>query len=140
MAMNRNPNRMYSQPPMNSPRKDINAKLTKSSNRQFAELAGKGMDGLSKTLSNVQQVLHVIQSTAPIVQEYGPMIKNLPAMYRMMKAFKEIDKAESTSNSSEKMDMDNTEKEISKNIEIKNETIPASNKKMNGQSTPKLYI
>ena len=140
MTMNRYSNQMYSQRLINSPQKGFNTRNINPSKMQLTELAGKGMDGLSKTLTNVQQVLHVIQSTAPVVQEYGPMIKNLPAMYRMMKAFKEIDKEEETTTESLKeKDTDTIKNKINKDDEIKPKSIP-TNIKTNGQSTPKLYI
>src|SRR5690625_7636689 len=74
-------------------------------------IATKGVNGLSKTLKNVQQVLHVVQSATPIVQEYGPMVKNIPAMYQMIKAFKDIeytpeDKEQIKSSSIEKSESD----------------------------------
>lgn len=98
-----------------------------------ANIAGRSAGGLSKTLTNVQQVLKMVQSTAPIVQEYGPMVKNLPAMYRMMKAFKEI----------ENTDEDNVkdvDKEINESPESENNSIQKSAPSSSGESKPKLFI
>ncbi|RKQ37613.1 VrrA/YqfQ family protein [Oceanobacillus halophilus] len=107
---------------------------------QTTEIASRGAGGLSKTLSNVQQVLHVIQSTAPIIQEYGPMVKNLPAMYRMMKAFKELDDDEPSEDTEEVKEIESTDFED--DTEIENEDINQQEKprKRTGQSTPKLFI
>lgn len=51
--------------------------------------------GLTKTLSNIQQVMNMVESAAPMIKEYGPMVKNLPAMIKMMKALNEADEIDS---------------------------------------------
>lgn len=61
-----------------------------SNTGSLTSMANKGINGLSKTLGNVQQIIRVVHSAAPVIQQYGPMVKNLPAMYRMMKAMKDI--------------------------------------------------
>lgn len=100
-------------------------------------IATKGVNGLSKTLKNVQQVLHVVQSATPIVQEYGPMVKNIPAMYQMIKAFKDIedtpeDKEQIKSSSIEKSESDTEISPASLDHKQGSDT--------RGQSTPKLFF
>ncbi|WP_085992077.1 VrrA/YqfQ family protein [Oceanobacillus senegalensis] len=108
----------------------------------ITEAASKGVGGLSKTLTNVQQVLNVVQSTAPIIQEYGPMVKNLPAMYRMMKAFKDIEKMDDHSNETDSQET--TTKDDSFESEKSNQSdhnpTEGNKKRSSGQSQPKLYI
>lgn len=77
----------------------------------FTSLATKGIGGLSKTLTNVQQVLQAIQYATPMIQQYGPMIKNLPMMYQMLKAFKEMENEESTNGEKEKAIKESTDNE-----------------------------
>ncbi|HLR66269.1 VrrA/YqfQ family protein [Virgibacillus alimentarius] len=110
-------------------------------------LMQKGVGGLSKTLNNVQQVLGVVQSTAPIVQQYGPMVKNLPAMYRMLKAFKEVEDSESIEAESLESLEDNKEIMESSNKVTNDQTTyrkekgyPNQQKRISGESTPKLFI
>jgi len=119
----------------------------------LSSLANKGIDGLSKTLNNVQQVLKVVESTAPLIEQYGPMVKNLPAIYKMFKSLKEFedidgegeqsDLSESFSFDNEEVSSDwsesfsNNDKEESISVEENEEIIK---EKSNGQSIPKLFI
>lgn len=89
--------------------------------------------GLTKTLSNVQQVMNMVESAGPMMKEYGPMVKNLPAMIKMMKALNESDE---TKNESE---VPNKTKEESpkSNDEPTKETIRENKSR---SSKPKLFI
>ncbi|WP_240507984.1 YqfQ family protein [Virgibacillus indicus] len=98
-----------------------------------ANLASRGAGGLSKTLTNVQQVLKMVESTAPIVQQYGPMVKNLPAMYRMMKAFKEM---ESTNDDNDDTDEGSVNDLNMESVSDNHHAIKSSD----GESKPKLFI
>lgn len=69
--MERQTSRMYRQNPYHHPLK---------------RLAIKGMDGLGKTLENVQHIANAVEATAPMIEKYGPLVKKIPTMYRMMKA------------------------------------------------------
>ncbi|MFC2948354.1 VrrA/YqfQ family protein [Virgibacillus sediminis] len=104
-----------------------------------ADRINKGVEGLSRTLGNVEQVLKVVQSAAPIVQEYGPMVKNLPAMYRMMKAFKEVEETpEKPAEDSTKPLNQHTE---AKDFSSKGDDITKTpEKRKRGDSTPRLFI
>ncbi|RKQ13905.1 hypothetical protein D8M05_14550 [Oceanobacillus bengalensis] len=146
MSMNRNYPNQRAMPSKNG-LQNRNAKpnmLSKvlGSESQITNIAGKGVDGLSKTLSGVQQVLNVVQTAAPIVQEYGPMVKNLPAMYRMMKAFKEIDTESNETEASV-----SNENEVSENVSIEKTSVQVEHDekkvehtKRSGDSKPKLFI
>lgn len=114
----------------------------------LTEMASKGIGGISKTLTNVQQVLKVVETTAPLVQQYGPFVKNLPAMLKMLKAFNESDSQIESEHLNESVDLNqeiksteyiSPEKEFDsgndENIESKSEDI-----EYRGQSTPKLFI
>ncbi|MFC3038884.1 VrrA/YqfQ family protein [Virgibacillus xinjiangensis] len=112
-----------------------------SDRRIPAERINKGVEGLSKTLGNVEQVLKVVQSAAPIVQEYGPMVKNLPAMYRMMKAIKEIEdspdqEAETDTKSFSKQDAVYDEPSSKE----RRKTDRTTDRRNRGESTPRLFI
>lgn len=99
----------------------------------IGSMATRGLNDISKTLSNVDQVIKVVQSATPIVQEYGPMVKNLPAMYRMVKAFNQIEE-------------DSKEKSIVQNKELLKDTLAdneiSEQREINtvGESTPRIYI
>src|SRR5690625_3913405 len=123
------------QPAQNHPLQRIMQGIT-GSDASVGTIATKGVNGLSKTLKNVQQVLHVVQSATPIVQEYGPMVKNIPAMYRMIKSFQDIEDAP-----------EDKEQINSNNVENPGNTkIPTADSgrkpeaDSRGQSTPKLFI
>ncbi|HLR51336.1 MAG TPA: VrrA/YqfQ family protein [Candidatus Avamphibacillus sp.] len=119
----------------------------------LSNLANKGIGGLSKTLTNVQQVLKVVESTAPLIEQYGPMVKNLPAIFKMIKSLKEFedmdeeaegsDLFESSTFNNEELSSDwsesflNNEEEESISIGDDEENIK---EKSNGQSIPKLFI
>lgn len=109
-----------------------------SNPRSLATLANKGVNGLSKTLTNVQQVMNVVQSAAPVVQEYGPMVKNLPAMYRMIKAFKNADDVEDQTDSVKNTESHelNTSLNEKPNDHIQEKIVDVNQ----GQSIPKLFI
>src|SRR5690625_2003681 len=78
-------NRMINRPPANpSGIQQLIQRFT-NPNAGGTSLTTKGINGISNTLNNVQQVLKVIQSATPNVQVYGPLIKNLPVMYKMYK-------------------------------------------------------
>ncbi|HLS61691.1 MAG TPA: VrrA/YqfQ family protein [Virgibacillus sp.] len=129
------PSRQINQPAQNHPLQRIMQGIT-GSDASVGTIATKGVNGLSKTLKNVQQVLHVVQSATPIVQEYGPMVKNIPAMYRMIKSFQDIEDAP-----------EDKEQINSNNVENPGNTkIPTADSgrkpeaDSRGQSTPKLFI
>ncbi|ASN05563.1 VrrA/YqfQ family protein [Virgibacillus necropolis] len=86
--------------------------------------------GLTKTLSNVQQVMNMVESAAPMIKEYGPMVKNLPMMLKMMKALKESDETGTESNTSTKEIPSPSEEPVQ-------ETIREDRTR---QSKPKLFI
>lgn len=127
-----------------------NTGQTKSS---ISVLATKGINGLSKTLTNVQQVLKVVQTTAPLIEQYAPLVKNLPAMYKMLKAMKDFndtDEEELGDYSSEEetneddnshqvdaLSMSDDEESIDT---IDEDTSIKSKYKKDGVSTPKLFI
>lgn len=94
---------------------------------------GNGGGGLTKTLSNVQQVMNMVESAGPMIKEYGPMVKNLPAMLKMMKALKESDEPESESETETEID--------SKADQLNGESIKETNNENKTRpSRPKLFI
>lgn len=113
----------------------------------LASLTNKGIDGLSKTLTNVQQVLKVIESTAPIIEQYGPMVKNLPAMYKIIKSLKEyedLDESSAEVPSSDSLLKDEATKEntAGQNVNtVEHEGESKKDGKTNqGKSVPVLFI
>lgn len=117
---------------INKPKSNIQQMIQKfSSPGSVTSLTNRGVNGLSKTLTNVEQVLKVVQSAAPIVQEYGPMVKNLPAMYRMMKAIKDMD--------NENID-ESGEPEINFTSDTTKKGEAQQEEMGHGQPAPKLYI
>ncbi|PAV29444.1 hypothetical protein CIL05_11290 [Virgibacillus profundi] len=130
------PNRGLSQP---TQRNNIQSMVQHFTQPQAsANIVNKGVGGLSKTLTNVQQVLKVVESTAPIVKEYGPMVKNLPAMYKMIKAFKEIESTDEELVEDKEEQAVQGDQYISQN-DAENDTAFKPNND-NGMSTPKLFI
>lgn len=132
------------QPRQMFPNQQFSNKMTSNSKqgKGWQPLIAKGVNGVSKTLGNVQQVLNVVQSTTPFIQQYGPMVKNIPSMYRMIKAFKDVD-------NSDKPDADKKEKETqwinqkssgTKDENAKQDVLPKQRTNSDGQSTPKLFI
>lgn len=118
---------------------------TSSVKSSISNLATKGVGGLSKTLTNVQQVLKVIESTAPLVEQYGPMVKNLPAMYRMLKTFKEFENMDDSPENDllpESESSEAPEESIEKSIpSVESDNIIEQKRpRKDGQSTPKLFI
>lgn len=91
--------------------------------------------GLTKTLSNVQQVMNMVESAGPTIKEYGPMVKNIPAMIKMMKALNEPDEKEIKTES----DIPNkSKKQLSQsNEESVKETVKENRSRT---SKPKLFI
>lgn len=113
-----------------------------NSAQTLSTMATKGVEGLSKTLYNVQQVLRIVQSAAPMVQQYGPMVKNLPMMYRMLKAFKELedeDEDESADLLEDSVDDERGEGELPEKV-TEEPLSPKSTNANDGQSRPKLFI
>ncbi|WP_430785659.1 VrrA/YqfQ family protein [Virgibacillus flavescens] len=86
--------------------------------------------GLTKTLSNIQQVMNMVESAAPMIKEYGPMVKNLPAMIKMMKALNEPDEIDSETHTDTK--------QKSTNFNSLNKESKSSNEFH--ESKPKLFI
>lgn len=121
---------------------------TSSVKSSISNLATKGVGGLSKTLTNVQQVLKVIESTAPLIEQYGPMVKNLPAMYRMLKTFKEFENMDDTPENDALPEPESSEELVESEAPIE-KSIPSvesdniieyKRPRKDGQSTPKLFI
>lgn len=82
----------YRTPPVYNQEKQGTNSLIDRFNRakpNLISMTNKGVNGISKTLTNTQQILKVVETTAPIVQQYGPVIKNLPMIFKMLKAFNE---------------------------------------------------
>ncbi|GAB3066356.1 VrrA/YqfQ family protein [Virgibacillus ainsalahensis] len=126
------PNQRLNRYPNTNNRKSVRPKQLQDG------LMNRGVDGVSKTLNNVQQVLKVVQTTAPIIEEYGPMVKNLPAMYRMMKAFKEI---ENTSDMPDTNDIpEKEENSLQQDETIKDIGKHSEQSSGDGTSSPKLFI
>lgn len=129
------PSRQDNQPPRNHQLQRMIQGIT-GSNASVGSIATKGVNGLSKTIQNVQQVLNVVQSATPIVQEYGPMVKNLPAMYRMVKAFKDIEDTPEDVEQNNSSDIEKTNHTENKPSYLKSER----GSDPGGQSTPKLFF
>lgn len=113
----------------------------------LTEIASKGIGGMSKTLTNIQQVLKVVETTAPLVQQYGPLVKNLPMMLKMLKAFNEADDVDASELADDPISIEQ-EGEVAKapskenlnhlNSEVSTSEMPEPLSQ--GQSTPKLFI
>lgn len=96
-----------------------------------------GNGGITKTLSNVQQVMNMVESAGPMIKEYGPMVKNLPAMIKMMKALNESDEPE-TETENESDTSNKTKKQLPQSTDAPVKEIVKENKSR--PSKPKLFI
>lgn len=101
-------------------------------------LTPERMDGLTKTLGNVQRVLKAVETAAPIAQQYAPMVKNLPMMFKLMKELKKNDSEENTNEEeNDKEDEEDNQLLSVKDLQPQQQQPQVGS---SGESMPRLFI